>query len=55
MTATTDDTTTTGPWVSGILVPMLPVADLTRSALFYQALLGLELRREFVQDGTVGA
>ena len=53
MTATTDDTTTVGPWVSGILVPMLPVADLTRSALFYQALLGLELRREFVRDGRV--
>ena len=53
MTATTDDTTTTGPWVSGILVPMLPVTDLTRSASFYGALLGLELRREFVRDGQV--
>jgi catechol 2,3-dioxygenase-like lactoylglutathione lyase family enzyme len=53
MTAATDHTTTTGPWVSGILVPMLPVTDLSRSASFYGALLGLELRREFIQDGQV--
>lgn len=53
MSATTDDTMTTGPWVSGVLVPMLPVTDLTRSASFYGTLLGLELRREFVRDGQV--
>lgn len=53
MTTTAGDTTTIGPWVSGILVPMLPVTDLTRSVRFYTALLGLELRREFVQDGQV--
>lgn len=49
----TADATATGPWVSGILIPMLPVTDLARSASFYQALLGLELRREFVRDGQV--
>lgn len=57
MTATTvdaaGDTTTAGPWVSGVLIPMLPVTNLTRSARFYQALLGLDLRREFVRDGEV--
>ena len=50
---TTDATTVAGPWVSGILIPMLPVTDLARSATFYTALLGLDLRREFVQDGQV--
>jgi catechol 2,3-dioxygenase-like lactoylglutathione lyase family enzyme len=49
----TSETTPAGPWVSGILIPMLPVTDLSRSARFYQALLGLELRREFVRDGQV--
>lgn len=49
----TDDTTGAGPWVSGIGVMMLPVADLARSASFYGALLGLEVRREFVGDGQV--
>lgn len=53
MTATTDDSTIAGPWVTGILVPMLPVTDLAQSAAFYGALLGLELRREFVRDGQV--
>lgn len=53
MTATTVHATTDRPWVSGILVPMLPVTDLARSARFYGALLGLELRREFVRDGQV--
>ena len=52
-TDTTDDTRAAGPWVSGILIPMLPVTDLTRSAAFYAALLGLELRREFIRDGQV--
>ncbi|MFT3873673.1 MAG: VOC family protein [Nocardioides sp.] len=52
-TDTTPDTATDGPLVSGILIPMLPVADLARSASFYGALMGLELRREFVQDGQV--
>jgi len=51
MTTTTDHTTTGAPWVSGILIPMLPVTDLARSASFYQALMGLELRREFVREG----
>jgi catechol 2,3-dioxygenase-like lactoylglutathione lyase family enzyme len=32
---------------------MLPVTDLARSASFYGALLGLELRREFIRDGQV--
>lgn len=49
----TTDHTTAGPWVSGVLVPMIPVTDLARSAAFYGALLGLELRREFVSDGQV--
>jgi catechol 2,3-dioxygenase-like lactoylglutathione lyase family enzyme len=57
MTATTADptdaTTIAGPWVSGILIPMIPVSDLTRSAAYYAALLGLELRREFVRNGQV--
>ena len=39
--------------VSGVLIPMIPVADLSRSVAFYTTLLGLELRREFVQDGRV--
>jgi catechol 2,3-dioxygenase-like lactoylglutathione lyase family enzyme len=50
---TTHDKTVAEPWVSGILIPMLPVTDLTRSAVFYAALLGLDIRREFVQDGQV--
>jgi catechol 2,3-dioxygenase-like lactoylglutathione lyase family enzyme len=50
---TPDDTTTAGPWVSGVLIPMLPVTDLARSAQFYAALLGIEVRREFVRDGQV--
>lgn len=37
----------------GILVAMLPAADLAASASFYRRLLGLELRREFVADGQV--
>lgn len=53
MITTTNDSTTAGPWVSGVLVPMLPVTDLAQSASFYGALLGLELRREFVQGGQV--
>jgi len=53
MSVTTDAKTTSGPWVSGILIPMIPVTDLARSARFYGALLGLELRREFVCDGQV--
>lgn len=36
---------------TGILVAMLPVADLDVSASFYSRLLQLELRREFVADG----
>ena len=39
--------------VAGVLIPMIPVADLSRSVAFYTTLLGLELRREFVQDGRV--
>jgi len=35
----------------GILVAMLPVADLAVSARFYARLLGLEVLREFVHDG----
>lgn len=37
----------------GILVAMIPVADLAVSAAFYSRLLGLALRREFVVDGQV--
>jgi catechol 2,3-dioxygenase-like lactoylglutathione lyase family enzyme len=37
----------------GILVALLPAADLAASATFYSQLLGLELRREFVVDGLV--
>ena len=37
----------------GILVAMLPAADLAVSAAFYTRLLGLELRREFAADGQV--
>lgn len=37
----------------GILVAMLPAADLAVSAAFYARLLGLGIRREFVADGQV--
>ena len=37
----------------GVLVVMIPAADLAASAAFYTRLLGLELRREFVLDGQV--
>ena len=37
----------------GILVAMLPAADLAVSAAFYARLLDLRLRREFVADGRV--
>ena len=37
----------------GVLVAMLPVADLAVSARFYARLLGLEVLREFVHDGRV--
>jgi catechol 2,3-dioxygenase-like lactoylglutathione lyase family enzyme len=37
----------------GILVAMLPAADLGVSAAFYVRLLELELRREFVANGQV--
>lgn len=37
----------------GILVAMLPAADLAVSAALYRRLLGLEVRREFVADGQV--
>jgi catechol 2,3-dioxygenase-like lactoylglutathione lyase family enzyme len=46
------DPTDSAPPV-GILVAMLPVADLAVSAAFYARLLGLELRREFIADGQV--
>lgn len=38
---------------AGILVAMLPSADLAVSAAFYAQLMDLELRREFVADGQV--
>jgi catechol 2,3-dioxygenase-like lactoylglutathione lyase family enzyme len=44
---------TGSPTPVGILVAMLPVSDLARSASFYSQLLGLELRREFVANGQV--
>ena len=37
----------------GILTAMLPASDLAVSASFYQQLLELELRREFVVNGQV--
>ena len=39
--------------VQGVLVAMLPVGDLARSAAFYRDLLGLEYRREFSRAGVV--
>jgi catechol 2,3-dioxygenase-like lactoylglutathione lyase family enzyme len=40
--------------VQGVLVAMLPVSDLERSARFYRDLLGLRYRREFSrEDGVV--
>lgn len=52
MTTTSTDTFTSSD-VQGILVAMLPVSDIARSAAFYRDLLGLEYRREFSQDGVV--
>lgn len=39
--------------IQGVLVAMLPVSDLARSAVFYRDLLGLTYRREFSRDGVV--
>jgi catechol 2,3-dioxygenase-like lactoylglutathione lyase family enzyme len=39
--------------VHGVLVAMLPVRDLARSAAFYRDLLGLCYRREFSRGGVV--
>jgi catechol 2,3-dioxygenase-like lactoylglutathione lyase family enzyme len=36
-----------------VLVAMLPVSDIARSAAFYRDLLGLEYRREFSRAGVV--
>jgi catechol 2,3-dioxygenase-like lactoylglutathione lyase family enzyme len=39
--------------IQGVLVAMLPVTDLARSAAFYRDLLGLTYRREFSRAGVV--
>ena len=39
--------------IQGVLVAMLPVTDIARSAAFYRDLLGLTYRREFTRDGVV--
>jgi catechol 2,3-dioxygenase-like lactoylglutathione lyase family enzyme len=39
--------------IQGVLVAMLPVTDVARSAAFYRDLLGLTYRREFTRDGVV--
>ena len=39
--------------VQGVLVAMLPVGDMARSAAFYRDLLGLRYRREFSRAGVV--
>lgn len=39
--------------IQGVLVAMLPVTDIARSAAFYRDLLGLTYRREFTRGGVV--
>jgi catechol 2,3-dioxygenase-like lactoylglutathione lyase family enzyme len=39
--------------VQGVLVAMLPVTDIARSAAFYRDLLGLQYHREFSRAGVV--
>jgi catechol 2,3-dioxygenase-like lactoylglutathione lyase family enzyme len=52
--STTDiSTTDISNDVQGVLVAMLPVSDLARSAAFYRDLLGLRYRREFSRGGVV--